>query len=349
MACSCVGGNVKILYGVQATGNGHITRARVMAPALKAAGLDVDYVFSGRPADALFDMEPFGDYRVFRGMTFHMGEGAKVRPWTTLMNNSLIQLVKEIRSLDLGGYDLVLTDFEPVTAWAAKLQRVKSVGLAHQYAFMHKLPDKGLSLLLRPGVSIFAPVSIPIGVHWDHFNRDIIPPLISPPRFDRTLNEKEILVYLPFERDETLIRWFSGFPDYSFHVFTKCNEAHRIKNVHFHPLSRDRFEQTLAQCDGVISNCGFGLASEAMQYGKRFLTKPMKGQSEQRSNAILLESLKRATVIDEWNRAHVAEWLATPNPEPLSFSGVAEHVADWIARGAEKPVRPMVNQSWGSV
>lgn len=61
---------MKVLYGVQATGNGHITRARVMAPALKQAGVDVDYLFSGRPADELFDMELFGDYQTRRGLTF---------------------------------------------------------------------------------------------------------------------------------------------------------------------------------------------------------------------------------------------------------------------------------------
>ena len=54
---------MRILYGVQATGNGHITRARVMAPALRNAGIEVDYLFSGRPADQLFNMEPFGDYQ----------------------------------------------------------------------------------------------------------------------------------------------------------------------------------------------------------------------------------------------------------------------------------------------
>ncbi len=39
---------MKILYGAQATGNGHVTRARAMAPTFNKAGLDVDYLFSGR-------------------------------------------------------------------------------------------------------------------------------------------------------------------------------------------------------------------------------------------------------------------------------------------------------------
>jgi UDP:flavonoid glycosyltransferase YjiC (YdhE family) len=39
---------MKILYGVQGTGNGHITRARAMAAEMHAAGVEVDFVFSGR-------------------------------------------------------------------------------------------------------------------------------------------------------------------------------------------------------------------------------------------------------------------------------------------------------------
>ena len=39
---------MKILYGVQGTGNGHITRGRAMQKALSDAGIEVDWVFSGR-------------------------------------------------------------------------------------------------------------------------------------------------------------------------------------------------------------------------------------------------------------------------------------------------------------
>src|SRR5690606_32265718 len=55
---------MKILYGVQGTGNGHITRTRAMARELGKRSVAVDYLFSGRPADKFFDMEEFGDYRV---------------------------------------------------------------------------------------------------------------------------------------------------------------------------------------------------------------------------------------------------------------------------------------------
>jgi len=339
---------MRVLYGVQATGNGHITRARVMAPALKEVGVDVDYLFSGRPAGELFDMDVFGDYQTRRGLTFYMGEGAKVRRWDTLTKNSLATLFCDVRKLDLSGYDLVISDFEPISAWAAVLQRKLSVGIAHQYAFMHRLPDGWCSLLLRFGVQVFAPVSKPIGVHWNHFERAIVPPLISPSRYSRTVDDRLILVYLPFESDQRLIDWFSGFSDIQFHVYSKRPVEAKVGNVSFKPLSRDGFERDLAACAGVISNCGFGLASETMQYGKKFLTKPMQGQTEQRSNAILLDKLKLATVIDDFRSDILRGWLDLPQPEPKLFQDVAGGLSRWIAAGCTEPADSLVSAIWSS-
>ena len=61
---------MRILYGVQATGNGHITRGRTMAKRLRQSSIQVDYLFSGRDRNKLFSMEPFGDYQCFTGLMF---------------------------------------------------------------------------------------------------------------------------------------------------------------------------------------------------------------------------------------------------------------------------------------
>lgn len=52
---------MKILYGIQSIGNGHIARARLLVPALREAGADVDCLFSGRDPENFFDMEFFGE------------------------------------------------------------------------------------------------------------------------------------------------------------------------------------------------------------------------------------------------------------------------------------------------
>lgn len=337
---------MRVLYGVQATGNGHITRARVMAPALVTAGVEVDYLFSGRPADQFFDMECFGHFETRKGLTFKLADGGRVNLLDTLVSNDIWQFWRDTRALDLTDYDLVITDFEPISAWAAKQQGVRSIGLAHQYAFLNPLPDGGYSKLLKPGIKLFAPVDLAVGVHWDAFGGTNIPPLIAEPSFEPSDNERDILVYLPFEQKATLERLFAFFPTHRFHVFCRCYAVQSCANVIYHPLSRQSFEQHMAYSGGVISNCGFGLASEALQYGKKLLSLPMPGQWEQQSNAKILSELGLATVVSSWDIDTLGVWLAQPSSAPMAFNHSAGVVAQWIANGAKEPVVDMVDRIW---
>lgn len=45
---------------------------------------------------------------------------------------SNIRAVKEINSLPVEDYDLVINDFEPVSAWACYAKNVPCIGLSHQ-------------------------------------------------------------------------------------------------------------------------------------------------------------------------------------------------------------------------
>ena len=62
---------MKIFYGVQGTGNGHITRARIMAKELYADGHEIQFQFTGRAEDQYFDMKIFNDFQCREGLTFN--------------------------------------------------------------------------------------------------------------------------------------------------------------------------------------------------------------------------------------------------------------------------------------
>ncbi len=95
---------MKILYGVQGTGQGHVSRSRAMAEALNEWPVDVTWLFSGRPREALFDMDVFGDFEHRRGLTF-ICEGGRIDKWATLRQNNFLQFVRDVRQLDLSDYD----------------------------------------------------------------------------------------------------------------------------------------------------------------------------------------------------------------------------------------------------
>src|SRR5690348_6172114 len=109
---------MKILFAIQGTGNGHISRAREIVPLLQQYG-EVDLLVSGTQADVLLD-QPLS-FR-FHGFSFIFGKKGGVNHVESLKRMKLSRLWRDVRSLPLKNYDLIVNDFEPVTAWACKLQ-----------------------------------------------------------------------------------------------------------------------------------------------------------------------------------------------------------------------------------
>lgn len=336
---------MRILYGVQGTGNGHITRARVMAGALRRADLEVDYLFSGRPAERYFNMEPFGNYLVCPGLTL-VTDAGRVRLWRTLRGNNLYRLWRDVQALDLSGYDLVITDFEPISAWAARRQRVPSVGIAHQYAFCHPVPGIEQAPWLRPALTMFAPVEQAVGVHWDAFGQPILPPLIEPSPCPPSAASERILVYLPFERLEAVCDSLGALPQQRFIIYAAVDRGYEERNLQIKPFSRTGFQVDLASCDGVIANAGFGLCSEAIQAGKKLLVKPLAGQIEQAANARALELLGHARVISALEVERIRPWLQQRNPAPRPWPDTAQALVDWILDGRREPIDSLARRLW---
>jgi uncharacterized protein (TIGR00661 family) len=336
---------MRILYGVQATGNGHITRARVLLPALQAAGVEVDVLLSGRAPERLFNMECFGRFETRRGFTFVTSAG-RVGWLKTLRQSRPVQFWRDYRQLDLSRYDLVLSDFEPVTAWAARHQGAPSLGIAHQYAFHHPIPGTGFKPWLKPSLKLFAPVDEAVGVHWYHFDAPILPPLVAPPPYPLTEEPDKILVYLPFESMDEVIYWLSAFPKYRFRVYCNIATPEQRGPLELQPFSRDGFQRDLCSCAGVISNAGFGLCSEAIQAGKKLLVKPLHSQVEQRSNAAVLKQMGLANTMSELALEPVEAWLAQSSPSPSPWPDVATALAQWIASGRQQSLDALGRELW---
>ncbi|WGS86756.1 MJ1255/VC2487 family glycosyltransferase [Methylomonas sp. UP202] len=339
---------MKIFYGVQGTGNGHITRARVMARELNAAGFDVTFQFSGRPADKYFDMEVFNGYQLKDGLTFntHKGQVSYVK---TALQAKPIRFVKDIGSLDLSGYDLVVSDFEPVTAWAAKRQRKPVLGIGHQYAFGHDIPRAGGDPIAERVMKYFAPADIGIGLHWHHFGQPILPPIIETPAFPQSVQANKILVYLPFEDIGEVMTLLSPFENYQFHVYAPEPIASPYSHIQCKPLSRQGFQTDLYDSAGIISNAGFELASESLQLGKKILVKPLHAQMEQISNAAALKQLGYGHTMYNLDAAVIDEWLRHPHAVHVTYPNVAKVIVDWLKDGMPAMDADFTERVWEKV
>ncbi|WP_461517026.1 MJ1255/VC2487 family glycosyltransferase [Porticoccus sp.] len=340
---------MKIFYGVQGTGNGHLSRARAMCRALSAyPDVQVEWLFSGRARDQYFDMESFGDFQCRGGLTFHSRAG-RVQPLKTLRHVDLLQLRRDIRSLDLSGCDLVISDYEPITARAASHRGLPCVGIGHQYAFCHTVPERGGNPLVRAIMRKFAPVTIPVGLHWHHFEQPILPPIVDLDHGPLAGHgsENQVLIYLPFEDQTPLLALFRQFPEYQFYIYAPVHQWRDDGNLHMRPLSRDGFRRDLADSHWVICNAGFELISEALQLGKRIMAKPLAGQLEQLSNAAALEQLSYASVEERIDRRALEFWFdCEPEVARPCYPDVAASLARWIYSGCVDSVETLSQQLW---
>tara|TARA_R110002110_G_scaffold205066_7_gene417147 strand:- start:290210 stop:291328 length:1119 start_codon:yes stop_codon:yes gene_type:complete len=324
---------MRILYGVQATGQGHISRARAMATALQDKPVDITWLFSGRPKDQLFDMQPFGDFTHRAGLSFVTRAG-RVRYFASWRHNQLRQFMRDVRSLDVSGYDVIVTDFEPVTAWAGRFAGVHTIGIGHQYAFGPATPTRGSNWLSDSIMRHFAPADLPLGLHWSDYAANIFPPLLDLPELD-THCADHFLVYLPFEDQAIVTALLQSFEEHQFIQYAPGLQQKLCANVQLMAPDIGSFKHHLASSRGVICNSGFELISECLQWRKPVLTRPLQGQVEQQSNALALRQLGYATTMDSLQGQVIEQWLASPQlPPQLQFPDVAAALATWLADGA---------------
>lgn len=129
---------MRILYGVQGTGNGHISRCRTMARALARQGVEVDFCSAG-VRRRLFRYDglrgvPDGEWA---DVSLHDG---RVDLGQTLC--AAMAVSAECAFASAGRLRSVITDFEPVTA-GQHGYKVPSLGISHQACFAYPIPRRG--------------------------------------------------------------------------------------------------------------------------------------------------------------------------------------------------------------
>lgn len=120
----------KILYGIQTTGNGHVYRSREVIACLKTMGHEVHVLFSGKDPRRFADLEVFHPNQRVDGLTFRTKKG-RLQGFSTLLSLKLFRFYRDAARLDAAGFDLIITDFEPLTARLARRCIRKWLGAPH--------------------------------------------------------------------------------------------------------------------------------------------------------------------------------------------------------------------------
>ncbi len=282
---------MKILYAVQATGNGHLSRCMEFYPHLCEYG-EVDVLTSGSQGDLNM---PFEIKYQKHGLSYIFGKKGGIDYTRTALSLRPFRFLIDLLGVDLKQYDLVVNDFEPITAWACKFAGKDSVALSHQAAFMNEVvprPEKR-STFGEFVFKNFAPATRYIGIHYQRYTDDIYLPVIRKEiRNLNTSNKGHILVYLPSFSAAELAPHFHQIPDRQWVIFSKhtdrCVESNNVKVF---PVGVPEWKQYLASADATIIGGGFTATSEMIFLGKKMLVIPMPDQYEQRCNAVALEEM----------------------------------------------------------
>ncbi len=320
---------MKILFGIQGTGNGHVSRARDIIPHLQKYA-EVDILISGTQVDVTLAHEI--KYRK-KGLSFIFGKHGGVDFQKTLKGLSLGTLANDILSLDLKPYDFILNDFEPVSAWAGKLKNKKVIALSHQSAFLSEKsprPPK-INSMAEKLFKYYAPCNSRFSFHFESYDENIFTPIIRREirELIPTVNN-HYTVYLPAYDDKFLLKYLKAVPDVQWEIFSKHEKiGYTIENVRVRPIDNQSFNQSVASCSGLLTGAGFEAPAEAMFLGKKVMALPMKGQYEQYCNAEAMRRMGISVVheIDDTFVEKLKEWCFEKDAIKVDFpDNVAEVV-----------------------
>ena len=215
---------MKILYAIQGTGNGHVSRAREIIPHLKKHG-ELDLLISGTQAEVgLEDEVKFQ----FNGFGFVFGTDGGVDFKETWKRFDSAQFLKDLRNLPVKDYDLIINDFEPVTAWSCKLKGKKSVAMSHQSAYLSpKTPQLEGFHWGKVIMNNYAPAKNHVAFHFEKYDDFIHTPVIrSEIRNLNTQNLGHYSVYLPAYSDEFILEKVKNIPNSKWEIFSKHSNDH---------------------------------------------------------------------------------------------------------------------------
>jgi len=248
----------------------------------------------------------------------------------TVKKNSSRDVYREIKKFPVEKYDLVINDFEPISAWACHKRQVPCVGLSHQSALLSpKVP--------RPShydpvgewiIKHYAPTNAHVGFHFAPFDSNICTPVIRKRVRNADVKDKEhYTVYLPAYDDKKLLPLLTKFKNVRWHIFSKhTKKSYHVGKLSVYPVNNEDFTQSMATAKGVLCGAGFETPAEALYLRKKLLVVPMKKQFEQHFNAEALKQMG-VPIVKKVKKKHmdkIADWLESDARIEVNYPDVTE-------------------------
>jgi uncharacterized protein (TIGR00661 family) len=321
---------MKILYAVQATGNGHISRAHEVFPYLAELG-EVHIFLSG--ANSALELKLPVKFRS-KGCSLYYTKTGGIHYLKTFGAYDISRIKREAAELPVEKYDLIINDFEHITSQACIKKKKESIQFGHQASFSSvkaPRPEKK-SFTGEYVLKNYAPCTHYLGLHFEKYDSFIFPPVIKNHFLHvRPHDHGHLTVYLPAFNADYICSVLQNFlPNVQIHIFNRSFQTPQQKgNITFFPVNMDYFNNSLIHCHAILTGAGFETPAEALYLKKKLIVVPISGQYEQLCNAAALSKLG-VPVVKKFNMENgkiISEWFNSPC-DPIKME--ANHIPDTI-------------------
>ena len=294
---------MKILFGVQTEGNGHITQCIATKQYLQSQGIEVTTAFAAKKKRGLpkYFTDEFNviDYD---GFDFVFDNVGRVVIWKTIVKNTfelprlIVSFIKICVIIQKEKPDAIFNYYEPLVGLTALFfKNIKYVSFGHQYAMDSVIypringyiVQKLFLSIINKITSIRAKI---VALSYYEFNDAtmiVSPPILRAESY-RISDKKEdfVLVYLMNEDMlPQLISQAKKYPDINIQCFTKLTKQYdELPNLKLFNLDGKLFQEKMKVCKAVVCSGGFETSAEAIYQNKPLLMIPMPNHYEQHAN-----------------------------------------------------------------
>ena len=294
---------MKILFGVQTEGNGHITQCIATKQYLQSQGIEVTTAFAAKKKRGLpkYFTDEFNviDYD---GFDFVFDNVGRVVIWKTIVKNTfelprlIVSFIKICSIIQKEKPDAIFNYYEPLVGLTALFfKNIKYVSFGHQYAMDSVIypringyiVQKLFLSIINKITSIRAKI---VALSYYEFNDTTM--IVSPPILraeSYSISDKKedfVLVYLMNEDMlPQLISQAKKYPDINIQCFTKLTKQYdELPNLKLFNLDGKLFQEKMKVCKSVVCSGGFETSAEAIYQNKPLLMIPMPNHYEQHVN-----------------------------------------------------------------
>lgn len=295
---------MKIFFGIQTEGNGHITQAIAVKQFLNAKGHVVSGVLAARKKKGLikYFTDEF-DVTQYEGFDFVFDSKGRVVIWKTMIKNTwelpklICSFVKICNIIRKEKPDVIVNYYEPLVGLTALFfPKIKYISIAHQYAMtlpaygaVSGFPVQKLFLRILNYVTSIGAIKIALS-YYEFEDKTVIvcPPILRRSSYIRSDKQEDfVLVYLMDEGMlNGLIEQAKKHSDTKIECFTKLTKevTDCPPNLLVRQLDGYAFQERMRVCKAVVCSGGFETSAEAIYQNKPLFMVPMPNHYEQFAN-----------------------------------------------------------------